>query len=433
VAARVVQLAAAPVTLVLMARTFAPAVQGYYFTFASLLAMQSFAELGFSIVVVNVASHEWARVALGDGDTVVGDVEARSRLSSLVRLVAGWYAVAALLFWIGVGVGGGLFLASGDSAAQVAWRGPWLAVVTLSAMLLWLSPFYALLDGCNQYPVTNRFRLAQAVLATAASWIAIVLGAGLWTAAAAAGAQVGVALALVGVRYRRFFRSLAHARGPARMHWRGEIWPMQWRLAVSGVVNYLAFSLYNPVIFVSRGAAAAGQMGMTLAAVRGLQMLGQAWIDTKVAHFGELIVRREFRALDAVFFRRLASSLAAVGAGGLGFLGLVILLGWLRHPLADRILDPLTTLILLVGALLTQVSTAMSSYLRAHKREPVMVLSVVTSIAIAAAVWLLGSRVGARGAAWGSTAVWLVNVLWNWRIWTRCRREWHGTPVSGAD
>jgi hypothetical protein len=72
----------------------------------------------------------------------------------------------------------------------------------------------------------------------------------------------------------------------------------------------------------------------------------------------------------------------------------------------------------------------MSAYLRAHKQEPVMVLSVMTSLGVGSAVWLLGSRLGAIGAASGSTAVWAVNVLWNWRIWTRCRREWHAVPGS---
>jgi hypothetical protein len=432
VAARVVQLAAAPVTLVLMARAFAPEVQGYYFTFASLLALQSFAELGFSIVVTNVASHEWAHLSIAEDGAVVGSTAARSRLHGLLRLVVRWYAAAALIFFVGVSLGGGVLLSRSDSAHRVEWQGPWIAVVALSACVLWLSPLYALLDGCNQYFVTNRFRLAQAVLASAATWAAILGGAGLWTAAAAAGVNVTVAVAVVGVRYRRFFRSLADDPGAAGLDWKREVWPMQWRLAVSGATNYLTFSLYNPVMFVSQGAVAAGQMGMTLAAMRGLQLLGQSWIDTQVAHFGGLIARRDFDALDALFIRRMASSLAVIAAGGVVFLGLVVTLGFLRHPLAHRMLDPVSTAILLVGALLTQMSTSLSIYLRAHKQERVMVLSVVTSLAIAGAVWLLGSRLGAPGAAAGSTAVWFLNVVWNWRIWTRCRREWHAVPGSAS-
>jgi hypothetical protein len=61
-----------------------------------------------------------------------------------------------------------------------------------------------------------------------------------------------------------------------------------------------------------------------------------------------------------------------------------------------------------------------------------MVLSVMTSLGVGGAVWLLGSRLGALGAASGSTAVWAVNVLWNWRIWTRCRREWHAVTGSAS-
>jgi hypothetical protein len=48
------QFLAAPVTLLLIARFMSPTMQGFYYTFASLLALQSFVELGFSSVIVNI-------------------------------------------------------------------------------------------------------------------------------------------------------------------------------------------------------------------------------------------------------------------------------------------------------------------------------------------------------------------------------------------
>jgi hypothetical protein len=422
---RVAQLAAAPVTLVLIARGFSPDVQGYYFTFASLLALQSFVELGFSIVVTSVASHEWAHLGLGAEGEVVGDLVARARLHALARLVARWYAAAAAVFALGVGAGGWVFLSRSSALAPAAWKGPWLAAVALSAALVWLTPMVSFLDGCDQYAVTNRYRLALSVLAALATWSAILAGAGLWTAVAAAAMNVSTMAVLVRLRYRRFFRSLSAVPARGQLHWASEIWPMQWRLALSGIVNYVAFSLFNPLMFAYRGAAVAGQMGMTLAAVRGIQLLGQSWIETKVAGFGALIARRQFAALDRLFYRRAAFSVGVTAAGGLALWTLVAALHATGHPLARRLLDPLPTALFAGAAVLTQASIAMSAYLRAHKRDPVMVVSIVSSLAIGGAVTLLGRRFGPTGAAAANMAVWTLTVVWQGRIWERCRREWH--------
>src|SRR5690606_18580569 len=51
---RLWQVLAGPVTLVLIAHHFTPELQGFYYTFGSILALQSFLELGFYVVILNV-------------------------------------------------------------------------------------------------------------------------------------------------------------------------------------------------------------------------------------------------------------------------------------------------------------------------------------------------------------------------------------------
>ena len=48
-----------------------------------------------------------------------------------------------------------------------------------------------------------------------------------------------------------------------RVDWRTEIWPFQWRLAVSWLCGYFTFQLFNPILFAVRGPIEAGQMGDT--------------------------------------------------------------------------------------------------------------------------------------------------------------------------
>ena len=90
---RVWQLFAGPISLFMIGTFFTPNLQGYYYTFASLLALQSFFELGLHVVILNVSSHEWLQLKLDPDGSLGGQTESRSRLVSLGRWLFVWYAV----------------------------------------------------------------------------------------------------------------------------------------------------------------------------------------------------------------------------------------------------------------------------------------------------------------------------------------------------
>jgi hypothetical protein len=231
---RLWQFLAGPISMLLIGLFFSPDMQGYYYTFASLIALQSFFELGFQIVILNVSSHEWAHLQLAETGTITGDAAARSRLASLARLLFAWYGVAALLFAISVGLGGAWFLAQED-VGGISWLAPWSALAALAAGNLWVLPFVVLLEACGQMAVVNRYRVYQAVTANLAIWACVLLGAGLWAAVAAAAAQWLWSLVLTLVRYRRFFGRSGSPRpvrgctgvktcGPCSGGWRSTAW-----------------------------------------------------------------------------------------------------------------------------------------------------------------------------------------------------------------
>jgi hypothetical protein len=82
VAGKITQAIAAPVTAALILISFTPTVQGYYYSFASLLgALQIFLELGLATVITTFVTNGAA--ALDDRGRVVGDEHALGRLSDL--------------------------------------------------------------------------------------------------------------------------------------------------------------------------------------------------------------------------------------------------------------------------------------------------------------------------------------------------------------
>jgi hypothetical protein len=425
VLAKAWSLAASPVTLFLIASFLTAQVQGYYFTFGSLLALQSFAELGFSLVIIQFASHEWARLKLDATGRIAGEPVALSRLISLGRLAIKWYAVAGGVFVMAVGAAGYVFFSQNHDPG-IAWVSPWFALVILTGLNLLLLPLLATLEGCNQVANVNLFRLVQGVFSTLAMWLVLLLGGGLWIAPAAVGIGVLSNLALLSLRYPRFFQPFLLPPSGAGMSWRAEIWPMQWRLAVSGIVGFFAFSLFNPVMFHYHGAVVAGQMGMTLALVGALGSLAMAWVQAKVPFLGTLISNKEYDVLDRRFLRISTISLAVISCGAAGVWALVYLLNSLQHPFAQRLLAPLPTGLLLLATVLLQISQCQSAYLRAHKREPIMVMSAVSCLAMGLLVWVLGRKFGPMGAAVAYLATVAILILpWQTAIWVRCRAVWH--------
>lgn len=419
------QLVAAPVTIVIIARYLTPELQGFYYTFASILALQSYAELGLAMAVTNIASHEWAKLRVDDFGRIVGDPDALSRLVSLGRFVFKWYAVASALFVVGVGVGGYLFLSQG-STEGVSWQSPWLVLVVLSGLLLWALPFNALLEGCDQVATVQRARLTQLLIRYGALWATLALGGHLWAAAAAIAGTVARDLYLIGFQYRRFFRPFLAKPAVAVIRWKDEILPMQWRLAASGSFSYLLFNAFTPVMFYYQGAVVAGQMGMTMSMVFAIQGFTYRWLPPKVPKFGMLIARREYQELDRLWGRTTRATVLVATVLALGVWMLVLVLNLLDIGLADRLLAPGPTALLLAGAMFTAVAYCETVYLRAHKQEPLVAMGMVTALLMGALVWLLGWGLGAIGAAAAYVIVMGgVSLPWETRILFRKRAEWH--------
>src|SRR4051794_38759775 len=109
-ATRIWTIAAGLVNLLLIARFFTPAVQGFYYTFGSLLGWTAFLELGLATVIQQFASHEWARLSLGANGEIAGDSHAAERLAALARIAFRWYSVASIASTVVIGAGGAIFL-----------------------------------------------------------------------------------------------------------------------------------------------------------------------------------------------------------------------------------------------------------------------------------------------------------------------------------
>jgi hypothetical protein len=425
------QLVANAAVLVLIARFLSPIEQGFYYLFFSILSLQVFFELGLTYVLMQFASHEAARLTWTKEGTLEGHPLAEARLALLVRFAAFWYgAVAVLLVTLLLPGGLIMFGRSADAALAPFWQGSWTGMVIGTAGLLFISLALAVLEGSGLVAEVARLRAVQDILAYGAFGTALVLGAGLWAAPLLPVTRLLVSVAWLWFSKRTFFLRLFRVDADrGLLSWWTEVWPMQWKIALSWISGYFTFQLFTPVLFAFSGAAAAGQMGMSLSIASALTTVALAWIQTKAPQFGQLIARREFAELDRQFFRVMRQAAGIAAASGTAiWIGISTLHAW-DSPWSQRFLGPAPMGLLMLACLFQVVIYGESVYLRAHKDEPLLACSIAIAVLTTLSTYVLGRACGAVGIAAGYLCVMATaGLTWATMVFVSKRRLWHAAP-----
>ncbi len=421
-AAQMLRLVTGPITMALVLRYLTPEIQGYFYAFAGVVAMQVFLEMGFSQNILQFASHEFAELRLTPAGILEGNPVARSRLISLGRLAFGYYAVAAGIFFVAIGIGGHIFFSHAGQHG-VAWQGAWWLVAAAAAGSLAINPALALLNGCNQVAVTSKFGFWGALVGFVVNAVALIAGAGIYASAIGAVCSVLLSAAYFGLRWRKFFVQFLTPPTHGRVSWRQEIWPFQWRIAVSWMSGYFIFDIINPIAFYFCGAVEAGRLGMSLQLVRMIANVSLTWVFTKLPRFGMLIAARSWSELDALWRRSTLQAVVICLLGMMAFLAAIPVAGHFMPRIPAR-LAPLDVTAWLAGYMILQVMVnAFASELRAHKREPYMWFSVAWAIFTTGLILPLTKYFGIYGEAVGMTAASGILFFPAWRIYQIKRLE----------
>lgn len=400
VLARATQIAGSTGTVLLIFYFLSPVEQGYYYTLLSLVSLQTVFELGFSFVILQMAAHESVHLTLHNDGRIEGSPVAHARLASILQQTLRWYLIAAVMMWTAL-LPLGLFFFSrrAHAAVGVNWRGPWLLAVSVCAVLFFLDPFFSFLEGCGQIRQVAAARFVQAISGAALAWGTLISRHGLYSPAMVIVAYASVAAGLLWSRRRLLLGLLRHPGGEQVVSWRGEIWPFQWKIAVSWLCSYFTLQVFTPILFAFRGPVEAGQMGMSLSIGGYLSIVVIAWMSTKATPFGQMVRRGEFSEMRRLFSRTLRQSFGLlVGMAATCEAGLVVLHN-AAPRFASRLVSPTLFALILLGAAGSFVVQSMAIYLRSFKREPFLVQSMVVAGLTVSLVLLTVKAWGTAGVA----------------------------------
>ena len=248
-----------------------------------------------------------------------------------------------------------------------------------------------------------------------------------------ADAFIRVFVVMVIIAKSPFFKILKNIwkdSGAEKVLYMKEVFPYQWRIALSWVSGYFIFQLFNPVLFATEGAKVAGQMGMTLAALNGVQALTQSWINTKVPRLSGFIAKKDYNSLDILFGKTFKQMMLIGTVAILLFVFVIYLIqsnevSFLGMDIGDRFL-PIVPLCLMAWSSWTMVPISpWATYLRCHKREPLLLNSVVVGILCGLSTIVLGNSYGLYGVTIGFASLRIISLLWIYYIYRLKKKEWH--------
>ena len=428
---RVVQGLGSVGSVLLIVHFLTAAEQGYYYALWSLVALQNVFELGFSFVILQVAAHERAHLEFHENGRISGSEAAHVRLASLLKRAVRWYTTAAVIMAMVLMAGGTRFFSLHQQPqAPNIWVMPLRVTVLACALTFSFGPVLSFLEGCGQVAQVARMRFFQSAVSVTASWTALLSHHGLFSPAMVLLGQGFVASILLYSRRRLLVPLLRMPVGGKGISWRREVWPFQWKIAVSWLCDYFIFQLFTPVLFAFQGPVVAGKMGLSMSVVLQLSAMMLAWMTTKAAPFGNLIAKKDTPELDRMFFRTLRQSLVLfAGAATLVLVG-VFAAPYVLPKISQRIEGWPIFVLLLLTALSSHVVQSEAIYLRAHKCEPFLIQSVVIAACTAASVVVLAKTSGALGV---SVAYFLVlgvgGVISATAIFRTKRQQWAAAEI----
>ena len=110
--------------------------------------------------------------------------------------------------------------------------------------------------------------------------------------------------------------------------------------------------------------------------------------------------------------------------------GFIIILNYFHLPLASRFLGILPFALLEIAVFANQHGNGWATYLRCHKREPLLINSVVGAITCGLSTIFLGKYYGVMGMTLGYCVLRVGLTAWNYTVYKRKKLLWHSINIK---
>lgn len=371
-----------PVSIYFLITYLTPQDQGLWYTFGSLGALTIFAELGFTSIITQFVSHEYAR--LNDKSEISNSNSTEiDRLMGLIKFSLKVYLFiipAAILILLIVGY---FYFKTESLMIYVAWS----IFSFVGGIYLFLGLLQSIYQGLDKVKEIQINIFISSLIMTILNWSMLMLHFKIWSLVFGNLLSLLISSFLLFRTAPEFWKLVLRYKIGNTYNFFKETMPLQARYAVTWASSYFIMYLYVPATYKLVGKVQAGQLGMTFVILTAINGIANNWVFTKVPKFNMLVSLKDYFGLNFLFRQATLQGLSVqLLFSGLFILGLFFVQSFLPS-VSKRFLSIDLTLLLLFPQVAQFIIGAMAVYLRAHKEEPFMWLSVINAALMIGAVF----------------------------------------------
>lgn len=383
------RLVSGPVTMIFITLYLTEIEQGYWYTFLSLSALSIFADLGFSSIMLQFSAHEVGNLTIKDGILYSADPKYFfhiQKLGKLLRFIVKWvstlfFLTFPLIFCVG-------YFVFSKKDENISWLVPWIIFILGSGIGFINQGVLSFLEGCNQVAQIQFIRFIASIIQTLIIFIFLYLRLNLYAIAIASLISSLSINILIQVFYKKLVNQLWTVSKNYNFSWKKEFLSLFWRYSLSWASGYFIFQIFTPLAFNYYGSEFAGKIGFSLALINAGFAISTVWLTSILPKLGMYIATKNWVSLDSLFEKRFLLGLLTYLLG-FGTFFIIFLFFQEKSFFFKRFLPPIPFLCLLLAWLIQYIVSSLAFYMRAHKEEPLVWLSLISGLSVSLSTVLI--------------------------------------------
>lgn len=361
--------------------------QGYWYTFTSLAALAIFADLGFSNIILQFAAHEFAFLRFKRNGEIEGDYVHLRKLADFFRFSVKWLGVIVSIVFPLIILYGFYFINLKEDE-NITWRIPWLIYAFSSAIVFVYSSLLYFFEGCNSVAKVEFIRFKISLITSTIVLIGLFFEIKLYALALSLLISFLYGLFMLYKNFNIAMRQLWKISREQYYSWKKEFFNLIWRYALSWCSGYFIFQIFVPLSFNYYDSIFAGKVGLSNSIWLAVMSISNIFLVAKTPYINMLISKKMWLELDITLKNIFIKLIGTYILGLISFFVLYITL-YNKIFIFQRLLDKYTMLMLSVCWLLQLIVNFMAVYLRAHKKEPLMYVSIFCAVYVSISTFFI--------------------------------------------
>jgi len=418
------RLFSSPLIMLLIPLFLTDIEQGYWYLFGSIAAMSTLVDLGFSNIILQFSAHEFAYLSFADSQ-LVGDSDHLRKLGSFLRFSIKWIGSLLLVAYpIIFLVGCWFFIRDGVFSLYIV---PWIVFSFGSSLNFFNNSILSFIEGMDKIHSIQNIRLRVGIINTIVIVLFLLFGKNIY--ALAFGSIISASSIFISLfgTFGKILRQLFSVSKENCYQWKKEVMPLFVRYALSFASGFFIFQIYTPLTHFFYGPIEGGKVGISMTLVNAMFTMSTIWIYTVTPKMNILVSLKEKKALDSLFRKRFLFSIGTYLFFLIGLICFVFVFQdfWIFPKIFGRFLPPIPLLILLLCYFMQVAINSWAVYLRAHKKEPFVIPSILTGIWVLVGTVLAGNFLPVEYFFIGLFTSYIWGAPLCYYIFRTCKKRWY--------